>query len=111
MGEGVDSKNYVEFRVCSVKEVEMNKAVLPRKVGILHLDLRMDFFSFLAGSVLSAALSIMFAFYKSDCYKEICICILQISAWQLCFEGLIWDRIEMQMMSNSFPMMLSSFAF
>lgn len=34
------------------------------------------FFSFLAGSVLSAPLSIMFAFYKSDCYKkEICICI------------------------------------
>lgn len=41
------------------------------------LDTGMDFFfSFLAGNVLSAALSILFAFYKSDCYKkEICVCI------------------------------------
>lgn len=41
------------------------------------LDLGMDFFfSFLAGNVLSTALSILFAFYKSDCYKkEICVCI------------------------------------
>lgn len=56
----------MEFKLCSVKEVEMNKAVLPRKVGILPwISEWIFFFSFLAGSVLSAALSIMFAFYKS----------------------------------------------
>lgn len=67
----------MELKSCSVKEVEMNKAVLPRKVGILPwISEWIFFFSFLAGSVLSAPLSIMFAFYKSDCYKkEICICI------------------------------------
>ena len=35
------------------------------------LDLGKDYFSFVAGNVLSAALSILFAFYKSDCcYKK-----------------------------------------
>lgn len=57
----------MEFKLCSVKEVEMNKAVLPRKVGILPWISEWIFFFFLAGSVLSAVLSIMFAFYKPDC--------------------------------------------
>lgn len=61
------------------------------------LDLSVGYFSLLAGNVLSASLSILFAFYKvCCCYKrEICI----------------WDRTEMQMMSNHFPMMLSSLTF
>lgn len=57
----------MEFKLCSVKEVEMNKAVLPRKVGISPWISEWIFFFFLAGSVLSAVLSIMFAFYKPDC--------------------------------------------
>lgn len=45
------------------------------------LDLGIGFFSFLAGNVLRASLSILFAFCKSDCYKkEICICICKFEA-------------------------------
>lgn len=70
-------------------------------------------FSFLAGNVLSASLSILFAFYKICCCykKKICICICKFEPGSCVFEGLIWDRTEMQMMWNHFPMMLSSLAF
>lgn len=55
------------------------------------LDLSVGYFSFLAGNVLSASLSILFAFYKVCCCykKKICICICKFEPGSWVFEGLI----------------------